>query len=360
MPAPMSRAFSQGGDGADLDVAERAGRCSAGSARGRRRGRRPARRLRALDRRPAAAPARPVERRDLARDAVDREQVGPVAASSRARARPRRAAARPRAASPARARPSSTRMPRVVAGRARARCSERIIPRETSPRSFASSSCVTAGEHRARKRDGDRRALAEVPRAADDLARLALPHVDAAELEPVRVRMLPGLDDAADAVEVGVAVLVGDAAAQDALRPRASRSSGARRARRVGTSNVDVVAQPVERDAHQNCSRSRRSFCQSIADVGEPVAEHERCARGPSRTRSRRPPPGRSRRTRRRSGRPSRRRRSRSSPRTCTRGSPAPSQRKHDTSASTEGSVKGKKLVRNRTSRSSPKSARSR
>ena len=38
-------------------------------------------------------------------------------------------------------------------------------------------------QHRARERHGDRRAGAEVPGAADDLPRVALPHVDAAELQ---------------------------------------------------------------------------------------------------------------------------------------------------------------------------------
>ena len=43
-------------------------------------------------------------------------------------------------------------------------------------------------QHRARERDADGRARAEVPRAADDLARLALADVDLAELQAVGVR----------------------------------------------------------------------------------------------------------------------------------------------------------------------------
>ena len=100
--------------------------------------------------------------------------------------------------------------------------SERIIPSETSPRSFARSSVAAVREHRARQRDGDRRAGAEVPGAADDLARLALADVDAAELEPVGVRVLAGLEHAADAEEPEVAVVVGDAAARDPLDLAAS------------------------------------------------------------------------------------------------------------------------------------------
>ena len=51
---------------------------------------------------------------------------------------------------------------------------------------------------------------AEVPGAAHDLARLALPHVHLAELELVGVRVLSGLDDAPDAEEAEVVAGVGD------------------------------------------------------------------------------------------------------------------------------------------------------
>ena len=88
--------------------------------------------------------------------------------------------------------------------------SERIIPRETSPRSFASrEGRVGAGQQRARKRDGDGRARAEVPRAAHDLARRALAHVDLAELEAVGVRVLACLEHLADEEALEVAVLAG-------------------------------------------------------------------------------------------------------------------------------------------------------
>ena len=63
----------------------------------------------------------------------------------------------------------------------------------------------------ARQGDRDRGAGAEVPRAADDLPRLVLPHVDAAELEPVGIRVLSGLEHPADAVQAEVSVDVGDA-----------------------------------------------------------------------------------------------------------------------------------------------------
>ena len=59
-------------------------------------------------------------------------------------------------------------------------------------------------QHRPRQRDADGRADAEVPRAADDLARLALPDVDLRHLEPVGVRVLPGLEHGADPEEVEI------------------------------------------------------------------------------------------------------------------------------------------------------------
>ena len=72
-------------------------------------------------------------------------------------------------------------------------------------------------EHGAGERDTDGRADAEVPGAADDRARLALADVDLGDLEPVGVRVLLGLDDAADPEQAEVAALVGDAARVDPL-----------------------------------------------------------------------------------------------------------------------------------------------
>ncbi len=72
-------------------------------------------------------------------------------------------------------------------------------------------------EYGSGQRHRHRRAGAEVPRAADDLTRLALTDVDLAELQPVRVRMLPRLEHAADEEAAQIAVRVGDAAAFDTL-----------------------------------------------------------------------------------------------------------------------------------------------
>ena len=49
-------------------------------------------------------------------------------------------------------------------------------------------------QRRARQRDRDLRARAEVPGAADDLIRLALADVDLRQLQPVGVRMLVRLE----------------------------------------------------------------------------------------------------------------------------------------------------------------------
>ena len=54
-------------------------------------------------------------------------------------------------------------------------------------------------QHRAGQRDTDGGAGAEVPGAADDRARLALADVDLRDLQAVGVRVLLGLEHAADA-----------------------------------------------------------------------------------------------------------------------------------------------------------------
>src|SRR5262249_11349570 len=92
---------------------------------------------------------------------------------------------------------------------------------------------------------------------ANDLARLALPHVDAAELEPVGVRVLPRLDHAADAEQAEVAVRVRDAAALDALDLRRGHGKPLRE-RAEPHPRGDVVAQPGDRNP-QNGVRTRRS-----------------------------------------------------------------------------------------------------
>src|SRR5207244_11075420 len=97
--------------------------------------------------------------------------------------------------------------------------------------------------------DGDGRPRPEVPRSADDLAGLALSHVHLAELEPVRVRVLPGLDHPPDPEELEIAVDVGDAAALD---PLDLGGGDAESLRDVVERSVerDRLAEPRDRDAH--------------------------------------------------------------------------------------------------------------
>ena len=68
-----------------------------------------------------------------------------------------------------------------------------------------------------RQRDRDRRARLEVPRAADDLARVPLPHVDLAHAQPVGIRVRLDREHAADEEATEVAVEVRDADVDHAL-----------------------------------------------------------------------------------------------------------------------------------------------
>ena len=68
---------------------------------------------------------------------------------------------------------------------------------------------LAVGQLRTRQGDCNSRALAEVPGAADDLARLAFADIDAAELKAVGVRMLAGLHDPADPEQAEISVVIG-------------------------------------------------------------------------------------------------------------------------------------------------------
>ena len=163
--------------------------------------------------------------------------------------------------------------------------SERIIPSETSPRSFALDR-QPHRDRRAGQRDGDGRARAEVPRAADDRARLALPHVDRAELEPVGVRVLAGLEDAADAEQAEVAVLVGDAEARRSGRPRSSRRRAGRELlRAAGRTRRTRAAR--RRGPSSELPQEAEVVLPEQPDVRQAVPERARSARARARTRSR-------------------------------------------------------------------------
>ena len=124
-------------------------------------------------------------------------------------------------------------------------------------------------QERAGKRDRDRRARLEVPGAAHDLPRVALPHVDLADAQPVGVRVRLDLEHAADEEAAEVAVDVGHADVEDALDLRCRREQPFGDLAR-GRIDRDVLAEPGERDAHQNCPRSRGSLRQSSRRSGIP------------------------------------------------------------------------------------------
>ena len=165
--------------------------------------------------------------------------------------------------------------------------SARIIPSETSPRTLRRSSCSPFGSTAPGQRDGDGRAGAEVPGAADDLARLALAHVDRGRAgagrrsgaspprAPCPTRKRPRLPS-----------VVGDAAALDPL-DLGGRDREPRR---------ELVERHLERRRTRAARRpGRSSELPQDAEVALPErrgcrgcrAAAARCARARSRTRSR-------------------------------------------------------------------------
>ena len=146
------------------------------------------------------------ERRDLARDAVDAEQVDAV---------PRRLDVQDQIGEREHVgerRPGlglgQDHDPRVVAAELELALGQDHSPRDLAAQLRLPERRLGARKPRAREGDRDGGAGAEVPRAADDLARRTLPHVDLAELQPVGVRVLARLEDLADEEETVVAVLV--------------------------------------------------------------------------------------------------------------------------------------------------------
>ena len=144
---------------------------------------------------------------------------------------------------------------------------ELALGQDHPARELAAQLCLSerrlgAREPRAGERDRDGRAGAEVPRAADDLPWRSLPHVDLAELQPVGIRVLAGLEDLADEEETVIAVLVDRPARLDRVHLGRADAQSVRQLAR-GHRQRDVVTQPRQRDLHQNCLRTRRSFSQN-------------------------------------------------------------------------------------------------
>ena len=124
-------------------------------------------------------------------------------------------------------------------------------------------------EERTGQRDRDGRAGLEVPRATDDLAGVALSHVDLADAEPVGVRVRVDGEHAAhqEPAEVAVDVRNADVGYLVHLHRRREQSLGNLIRRRV---HRDVLAEPGQRCPHQNCPSSRGSLRQSSRRSGIP------------------------------------------------------------------------------------------
>ena len=125
------------------------------------------------------------------------------------------------------------------------------------------------GEHTAGEDDADGGPGLEVPGAADDLAWLLLADVDAAEPHPVGVGMRADLEDATNREVAEVRAVVRDTAVDDPL-DLAGRGEEACRQLVQGRLDRDVVAEPGEGYAHQNCEITRRSESQSSRTSGTP------------------------------------------------------------------------------------------
>ena len=148
--------------------------------------------------------------------------------------------------------------------------SARIIPRDGWPRSSRSSSgSVEDREERTRQRHRDGRARLEVPRAADDLTSIALPHVDLAHAQPIGVRVRADLEHAADEEAPEVAVDVRYADVEHALHLERRREEPSAISLAVASTR-DVLAEPGQRRAHQNCPSRRGSLRQSSRRSGIP------------------------------------------------------------------------------------------
>jgi len=114
------------------------------------------------------------------------------------------------------------------------------------------------GHHRSRPRYRDSLPSGNVRRSAHDRrrpVRRLLADVDLAHAQPIRVRVWLHIDDAPDHEPV----LPANAVMVDRLDLRPGHRQPLLDRAHVEL-RVAVFAQPVQRNAHQNCSRKRRSF----------------------------------------------------------------------------------------------------
>ena len=197
-----------------------------------------------------------VERRDLARETVDREQIGPVTGrfddehvfdqrECIDERRPRLPLVR------------QHHDPAVVGAEG-----DLVFGEDHPVRQLAAKlrrlERDAVRKHGAGKRDGDGCAGSEVPGTAHDLPRLTFADVDLAELKPIGVRVFSGLEHAPDPEVVEIAVDVGNAAPLDRL-DLCGRDAEPLRQLPERHLERDVLAEPADRDAHQNWRSTRRS-----------------------------------------------------------------------------------------------------
>ena len=189
----------------------------------------------------------PEERRHLARNAVDAEQIDPV---------PRRIEVHDQVGEREHV---AKRCPRLRFGQDHdsgviGAELELALGEDHSARDLAAQLRLPqrgfgTRQLRARQRDRDGGAGGEVPRTADDLPRRSLPHVHLAELKPVGVRVLARLEHLADEEEPVIAVLVDRPARLDRVHLGGADAQPVRQLA-GGHRERNVVAQPGERHAH--------------------------------------------------------------------------------------------------------------
>ena len=208
------------------------------------------------------------ERRDLARDADHREQVDPVhgrrdvehLVADRKHVEERRAGLGTF---------GENHDPRVVVPEADLVLGEDHPARRLPAQLALVQRLVEDRQERTGQSDRDRRTRLEVPRAADDLARIPLPHVDLTHAQPIGIRVRIDREHAADEEATEVAVEVRDADVDHALD--LERRDGESLSDLLdGRVDGDVLAKPRERNTHQNCSSKRGSLRQSSRRSGIP------------------------------------------------------------------------------------------
>ena len=208
------------------------------------------------------------ERRDLARNADHREQVDPI----HGRSDVEHVIADRKDVEERRARLCAlgeNHDPRVVVPEADLVLGEDHPARRLPAQLPLIQRLVEDRQERAGQSDRDGGAGLEVPRAADDLARVALPHVDLTHAQPVGVRVRLDREHTADeeASEVAIEVRNADIGHRIHLQRRRKKplcDLSRRRAHR------DVLAEPGEGRAHQNWPKSRGSLRQSSRRSGMP------------------------------------------------------------------------------------------